>query len=280
MGAPTETASGKAPGDAPAIAAPARPRAPGVATMTGRRYRVSPASRWARRDTSSSTSAAAVQSGAAAMSSRVVSTSTSRTCPGTALGECRALGHAAGAMQEEDDPRRIRAGNLDGRRTEMRQVELHFPGPEPRVGRAAEVVAEADAGREQQDEPRAEASRDFPNARRPTGRRHVRRVHQQFRIQNSECSAGPGIAIKVFNTPGHQPHATPVRPRVCSPHKSNVHLALVSQKWDIGTVRRVPASGERPLHWVGSSKRDLMGFPKPVQEDVGNALGIAQFGNA
>ena len=43
-------------------------------------------------------------------------------------------------------------------------------------------------------------------------------------------------------------------------------------------MRRVPASGEKPLHWVGSSKRDLLDFPKPVQEDVGNALGIAQFG--
>lgn len=46
----------------------------------------------------------------------------------------------------------------------------------------------------------------------------------------------------------------------------------------LSTVRRITASGEKPLHWVGSSKRDLLGFPKPVQEDIGNALGIAQFG--
>ena len=45
-------------------------------------------------------------------------------------------------------------------------------------------------------------------------------------------------------------------------------------------MRRVPASGEKPLHWVGSSKRDFLAFPKPVQEDMGNALGIAQFGGA
>ena len=45
-------------------------------------------------------------------------------------------------------------------------------------------------------------------------------------------------------------------------------------------MRRVPASGEKPLHWVGSSKRDFLEFPKPVQEDMGNALGIAQFGGA
>jgi phage-related protein len=57
-----------------------------------------------------------------------------------------------------------------------------------------------------------------------------------------------------------------------------LRLALVSQKWDILSMRRVPASGEKPLHWVGSSKRDFLEFPQPVQEDMGNALGIAQFG--
>jgi phage-related protein len=43
-------------------------------------------------------------------------------------------------------------------------------------------------------------------------------------------------------------------------------------------MRRVPDSSETPLHWVGSAKRDFMEFPRAVQEDVGNALGIAQFG--
>ena len=43
-------------------------------------------------------------------------------------------------------------------------------------------------------------------------------------------------------------------------------------------MRRVPASGEKPLHWVGSAKRDFLEFPRQVQEDMGNALGIAQFG--
>lgn len=37
--------------------------------------------------------------------------------------------------------------------------------------------------------------------------------------------------------------------------------------------------GERPLDWVGSSKRDFMRFPGPVQAELGNALGIAQFGD-
>jgi phage-related protein/predicted XRE-type DNA-binding protein len=43
-------------------------------------------------------------------------------------------------------------------------------------------------------------------------------------------------------------------------------------------VRRVLAADEKPLHWVGSSKRDFLGFPAAVKEDMGNALGVAQFG--
>jgi phage-related protein len=43
-------------------------------------------------------------------------------------------------------------------------------------------------------------------------------------------------------------------------------------------VRRVPAADEKPLHWVGSAKRDFLSFPAAVKEDMGNALGIAQFG--
>lgn len=43
-------------------------------------------------------------------------------------------------------------------------------------------------------------------------------------------------------------------------------------------MRRVLATNEKPLHWVGSSKRDFLGFPEPVRDDMGNALGVAQFG--
>ena len=43
-------------------------------------------------------------------------------------------------------------------------------------------------------------------------------------------------------------------------------------------MRHVPAYGERPLNWVGSSKRDFLSFPATVKDDMGNALGIAQFG--
>jgi phage-related protein len=43
-------------------------------------------------------------------------------------------------------------------------------------------------------------------------------------------------------------------------------------------VRQGLAEGEKPLHWVSSSKRDFLDFPAPVKDDMGNALGIAQFG--
>lgn len=42
-------------------------------------------------------------------------------------------------------------------------------------------------------------------------------------------------------------------------------------------VRR-PTSTEKPLHWVGSSKRDFLAFPDPVKSDMGYALGLAQLG--
>ena len=41
-------------------------------------------------------------------------------------------------------------------------------------------------------------------------------------------------------------------------------------------TRRAP--GERPLFWIGSSKRDLLAFPEAVKDDIGTALSVAQFG--
>lgn len=35
---------------------------------------------------------------------------------------------------------------------------------------------------------------------------------------------------------------------------------------------------EKPVHWIGSSKRDLLAFPKQVVSDMGYALGLAQLG--
>jgi len=39
------------------------------------------------------------------------------------------------------------------------------------------------------------------------------------------------------------------------------------------------AALERPLIWIGSSRRDLRGFPRQVRRDVGKALYAAQQGD-
>jgi phage-related protein len=38
------------------------------------------------------------------------------------------------------------------------------------------------------------------------------------------------------------------------------------------------ASSEKPLHWVGSSKKDLLSFPAAVVDDFGYTLGVVQMG--
>lgn len=43
-------------------------------------------------------------------------------------------------------------------------------------------------------------------------------------------------------------------------------------------VRHTSRTGEKPLHWVASSKRDFMAFPEQVRSDMGYALGLAQLG--
>jgi phage-related protein len=43
-------------------------------------------------------------------------------------------------------------------------------------------------------------------------------------------------------------------------------------------MARELAEGERPLDWVGSSKKDFVTFPEAVKDEMGNALGLAQFG--
>ena len=41
---------------------------------------------------------------------------------------------------------------------------------------------------------------------------------------------------------------------------------------------KVIYSTDRPLHWVGSSKKDLLVFPEAVISDVGYVLGVVQQG--
>jgi phage-related protein len=43
-------------------------------------------------------------------------------------------------------------------------------------------------------------------------------------------------------------------------------------------MARELAKGERPLDWVGSAKKDFLDFPGIVKDEMGNALGLAQFG--
>jgi phage-related protein len=43
-------------------------------------------------------------------------------------------------------------------------------------------------------------------------------------------------------------------------------------------MARKPAPPEKPLHWVGSSKNDLLTFPEQVVDDFGYALGVVQQG--
>ena len=37
---------------------------------------------------------------------------------------------------------------------------------------------------------------------------------------------------------------------------------------------------ERPLDWIGSSKKDFLAFPDAVKNEMGYALGLAQLGGA
>jgi phage-related protein len=43
-------------------------------------------------------------------------------------------------------------------------------------------------------------------------------------------------------------------------------------------MRKRRSAGEKPLYWVGSSKKDLLAFPVAVVDNIGYALGAVQFG--
>ena len=43
-------------------------------------------------------------------------------------------------------------------------------------------------------------------------------------------------------------------------------------------MRRRLRPGEKPLHWAGSSKRDLLAFPERVVDEMGYSLSAVQFG--
>lgn len=43
-------------------------------------------------------------------------------------------------------------------------------------------------------------------------------------------------------------------------------------------MSRPPVRNEKPLDWVGSSRKDFLSFPAAVRREMGNALGLAQLG--
>lgn len=43
-------------------------------------------------------------------------------------------------------------------------------------------------------------------------------------------------------------------------------------------MRRILEPGEKPLFWVSASKQDLIAMPEPVVRQIGEALGVAQYG--
>jgi phage-related protein len=43
-------------------------------------------------------------------------------------------------------------------------------------------------------------------------------------------------------------------------------------------MTRLPLPGEKALHWIGSSLKDLRLFPEAVKTSMGFALSVAQFG--
>jgi len=45
-------------------------------------------------------------------------------------------------------------------------------------------------------------------------------------------------------------------------------------------MTRAPVPPEKPLHWVGSAKKDLLSFPELVLDEFGYALGVVQLGGA
>ena len=43
-------------------------------------------------------------------------------------------------------------------------------------------------------------------------------------------------------------------------------------------MRKQRSTDEKPLHWVRSSKKDLLEFPEEIVDNIGYALGVVQYG--
>src|SRR5215213_8582980 len=70
-------------------------------------------------------------------------------------------------------------------------------------------------------------------------------------------------------------HRQPFHPPVVAPGKSFLGC---NTAFGIIAMRSRSPRNERPLHWVASSKRDLLGFPEKVMDNIGYALSVVQLG--
>jgi hypothetical protein len=57
-----------------------------------------------------------------------------------------------------------------------------------------------------------------------------------------------------------------------------IHWISGPRSIDIKTYTGIVERGLKPVRWIGSSRKDLKTFPRPVQRDVGQALYAAQRG--
>ena len=54
-------------------------------------------------------------------------------------------------------------------------------------------------------------------------------------------------------------------------------VPTVHTVFGIIAMRKHRPAAEKPLYWVGSSKKDLLGFPEEVVDNIGYALGVVQY---
>ena len=58
------------------------------------------------------------------------------------------------------------------------------------------------------------------------------------------------------------------------PNRDSCRTYPIGYNSDVGSLPH----NERPLHWVGSAKNDLLEFPEDVIDDFGYGLGVVQLG--
>ena len=82
-----------------------------------------------------------------------------------------------------------------------------------------------------------------------------------------------GVRARFVVSAGLRVHALNPMRREAASASPHIHTVL-------GIIQMRPRRprDEKPLHWVGSSKKDLLGFPEAVVDNIGYALGVVQLG--